>query len=177
MDLVARLLGYGSAAAGTLFQLAVIAATVPQWPECSNGLCFVSNPGLRVEVNVWRPFIDNVGDGAAQPEREPRCPAPRGRDDRHGLAAAPLPDGYDPHAWGERSILACVLVARDGEVREVRMLRGTGRAALDRSVVGTIRRSWRFGPDAEDSRPFSWQRVKLSSGSGGGMIYDPPIME
>jgi hypothetical protein len=176
MDTIARLLGSGTAAAGTLFQLAVIAATLPQWPECASGLCLGGYREWRVVVDVWRPFVDNAGDGD-RAEREPQCPAPGGRQGHRDLAAAPLPDGYDPHAYGERSLFACVLVAWDGTVREVRMLRGTGQAARDRSLVGTIRRSWRFGPDAEDPRPLSWQRVKLSSGMGGAAIYDPPVLE
>ncbi len=174
MDAVARLIGSGIALAGTLSQLAVIAATIPGWSEC---LCVTGHPNLQAVVNVWRPFIDNKGADGDRAGREPLCPAPRGWHGRRDLAAAPLPDGYDPHAYGERSLYACVRVARDGEVREVRMLRGTGQAARDRSLVGTIRRSWRFGPDSEDMRPFSWQRVKLSSGPGSAMIYDPPILE
>jgi len=172
MDMIARLFGSGIAAAGTLSQLAVIAATLPQWSEC---LCAISDPGLTVVVNVWRPFIDNNGEGRVRAGAEPRCPAPRGRDGRHGLAAAPLPDGFDPHAYGTRTLYACVLVAGDGDVRAVRMLRGTGQTARDLSLVETIRAGWQFGPDDEDWRPSSWQRVKLSP--GGAMVYDPPVLE
>lgn len=177
MDTAARLLGSGIAAAGTLFQLAIIAATVPQWPECSYGLCVGGHPSFLPSVNSWHPFIDNDADGSAPAGRRPRCPAPRGRDGRHDLAAAPLPDDYDPYAYEERAVYACVLVARDGGVLAVRMLRGTGEAARDFSLVRTIRRSWRFGPEHEDPSLLSWQRVRLNSGPGGGTIYDPPVLE
>lgn len=172
-----RIVASVTAAGGTLLQLAVIAATIPQWPECFNGLCMGDYPILRVSVDVWRPFIDNSGSDGAAVEREPRCPSPRGWEGGYGLAAAPLPDGYDPHAYGERTLFACVLVTRYGEVREVRMLRGTGWTYRDRSLLETIRGAWRFRVDAADPRPLSWQRVRLNSGPGGASIYDPPILE
>jgi hypothetical protein len=166
MEAIARLFGSGTAAAGTLLQLAVIAATVPQWPECANSSCLGGHGHRTVITDVWRPFIDNVYDGEAAAEQRPRCPAPIGRDGRHGIAAAPLPDGYDPHAYNEKAIYACVLVTRYGQVREVRMLRGTGRMSRDRSLVETIGATWRFVADSADPRPLSWQRVRLSSRPG-----------
>jgi hypothetical protein len=165
MEAAARLFGFGTAAAGTLLQLAVIAATFPRWRECAYGSCIGGHGEPPVITDIWRPFIDNIYEGEATAERERRCPSPMGRDGRYGIVSAPLPDGYDPHSFAGNAIIACVLVTRYGQVRTVRILRGTRRTVLDRSLTETIAGTWRFEADSADPRPLSWQRVRLSSGT------------
>jgi hypothetical protein len=180
MATAGRLLGSGTALTGTMLQLAVIAATVPGFPECDSSQCRSGHPTwLPEQLNIWRPLIDNgplidnEGEGEKQAEREPQCPAPKGRSEGYRLASAPLPEGYDPHGFRGRALYACVLVARDGQVLQARMLRGTGRPALDSSLLSTIREGWSFWPDGEDPRPASLQRVRLSSGRPAGYPIRP----
>jgi hypothetical protein len=168
----ASFFGYAVAVAGTLAQLAVIAATVPSWSECRYDLCRGGHGEPPAVMGLWAPFIDNSGDGEGRVDQEPICPAPRGRIDRPGLADAPLPGGFDPHAYSERPIYACALVARSGDVLAVRMLRGTGDRARDFRLARAIG-SWTFRPDAGDPNARSWQRVRLSSGPGSSPIWNP----
>jgi protein TonB len=46
-----------------------------------------------------------------------------------------------------------VIVAPDGRVREVRVLRSSGHAMLDEAAVSTVRRQWRFVPARREGVP------------------------
>jgi hypothetical protein len=171
MDRPVRLWGWGLSLFGTLFQLSVVLAAIPQLRTC-----FGCSPiGTAAEppeaVDTWRPFIENPG-GDFDARREPRCPEPQGKGSYYDLAGAPLPASYDPHAYGGRRIYACVLVDSEGEVLGARMIGGTGRIGLDRHLLWTIRRSWRFRPDAW-AEGLSWQRVRLNSGPADGSVHAP----
>jgi TonB family protein len=172
MSMVRRLVGSSASAAGTLVQLAVIAATLPQWRECpANALCLHEAGPIEVVDLDWRPFVDAVvgSDGGGWPPDGPFCP---GQVSAHAAAvdAAPLPAGYDPHAYPDRGLFACVRIDESGAVTGVRLLAGTGRAALDQALVAAIAREWRFS--SERGKAAGWHRVRLNS---GGRFIPPPL--
>ena len=169
-----RLFGSVASAVANALLYGSLLAWWPVIQPCAYGLCVVGEPGPPMAVDTWRPFIDNPGPSGARSRREPECPEPIGAGDPYDLDAAPLPEGYDPHAYRERQVYACILVGHDGTVLAVRMLSGTGRQARDSSLVRTIRRSWRFRRLYLDAEP-SWQRVRLNSGPVDGAAWDPPL--
>lgn len=176
MDSALRLSGSAASLFGVLFQLAVVSVTIPGFRQCP--LCRpiggIAPPTQAVDT--WRPFVENSGDGWVNGRSEPRCPEPRETGDPYFLDAAPLPDGYDPHAYGQRRVYVCVLVDSGGEVLGARMLRGTGRAVRDGNLVWTIRLRWRFRPAYPAPQAPSWQRVRLSSGAVDGAVWGPPLL-
>lgn len=162
MSLPRRLTGTLASLLGTLLQLNVIAATMPRWQECgAAGLCVIEHSPPDIIHLAWRPFIDPAGDGARGLFDGPYCPdaAPAGAAT---IVAAPLPAGYDPHAYPDRSMFACVRLDGRGGVAAVRLLSGTGQAGVDRALVGWIARAWRFS--AEGRATAGWHRVRLNSG-------------
>ena len=160
MDAAARLFGSGSAAIGTLLQLAVIAATLPRPRECPNDMCVITD-SWPVEVDIWGPFIDNIDDGGTRNGLERRCPGPRSPGTAFRLDHAPLPAAFQRFGR-EPPVFACVRVGADGSIGAVRMIAGTGEARLDRQLTETIRRQWRFEPLGPRVHP-GWQRIRLSS--------------
>jgi hypothetical protein len=165
----------GSAASGVV-NLLLYGAIIALWPRPEAAFAAAETEPW-VSIDIWRPFIDNPGAGAKPSEREAECPAPQAQDAAYVLAAAPLPDGWNPHGEREGALYACVLVAGEGTVREARMLAGTGRSPLERELVETIRRSWRFRLVAHQPQPPSWQRVRLDAGERNGIVWDPPVLE
>lgn len=144
---------------GTLFQLAVIVETVPDFP---GPFCFhCVHPGEPPYViDDWTPFIENLGTGewVAEPAR---CPGPQAAGTTFRLDHAPLPAAFRPFDYKD-VLLACVRVDSAGLVRSVRLVAGTGKAGLDRQLLRTISRQWRFAPrGGVDVRP-GWQRIRLS---------------
>jgi hypothetical protein len=177
MDVALRLSGSAASLLGVLFQLGVVTATIPELRRCPG--CRLAGgvaPPQPQAVDTWRPFIENPGAGLVEGRQEPRCPEPRGTRDFYDLTATPLPDGYDPHEYGEKRIYACVLVKGDGQVLGARMLRGTGRAVRDGNLVWTIRLRWEFRPSYPAAEVPSWQRVRLSSGAVDGSVWYPPLL-
>ena len=88
------------------------------------------------------------------------------------IVDAPLPAGYDPHAFPQSDVVACVRLDSDGTVMEAWLASGTGNAALDRRLIGILYRGWRFAPMAGVAPGPGWQRVRLNS------AYDPnPLPE
>lgn len=168
-----RLFGLGASLAGTLGQLGAIAATWP-WPsECDRGLCgAIVEPGFVDPFGGWEPYIDNEGVGAWEPS-EPRCPGPQSAGSRFRLDRAPLPAGFNAHAWPGVDILACVKLAADGSVEAVRIVAGTGRAPLDARLLRSIHRRWRFSAIEGAVGDRAWQRVRLNSSYGSGPA--PPV--
>jgi hypothetical protein len=165
----------GSAASGAA-NLLLYGTIIALWPRPEPAFA-AAEPEPFVSIDIWRPFIDNPGAGEAPPEREAQCPAPRASGSAYALAAAPLPDGWEPDQDRGRALYACVLVAGDGKVREARMLAGAGRSALERELVETIRRRWRFDLIAPKEPAPSWQRVRLDAGERNGIVWDPPVLE
>jgi hypothetical protein len=168
-----RLVGWSASGAANLLLYGTI---LTFWPRPEPAFA-VAGSEPWVSIDIWRPFIDNPAAEAPPSEPEAQCPAPQARDTSYALAAAPLPDRWDPHGQREGALYACVLVSGEGKVREARMLAGTGRSALDAELVETIRRSWRFRPVGRGTSAPSWQRVRLDAGEGNGIIWDPPALK
>ena len=162
MDTI-RLCGSAASLAGTLFQLGVIAATIPAVRECSRGLCWRGgDPGLIEVYYGWGPYLDNQGEGALPP-KDRRCPGRQAAGSPFRLDHAPLPAGFNPHGF-PNDIIACVKLRPGGSVTAVRLLTGTGKRDLDRQVLRSIHRRWRFRPVEAGAGDPSWQRVRLSAG-------------
>ncbi|HEX8225437.1 MAG TPA: energy transducer TonB [Allosphingosinicella sp.] len=159
MDTVARLISTGMALAGTLFQLAVIAGTIPTFRRV---ICLHCHPGLAHVVPIWRPFIENLGDSEDRLLAERRCPGPQLAGTSFELDHAPLPADFRPFDH-EETVLACVRVDAEGSVRSVKLISGSGNGPIDRQLVRTIARQWRFAPHHGVSIRPGWQRVRLSS--------------
>jgi hypothetical protein len=166
---------WGSAAS-VATNLLLYGSILALWPRPEPAWA-AAGPEPWVSVDIWRPFIDNPGGGSPPSEREALCPSPQARDLSYALAAAPLPDGWDPHREQGRAIYACVLVAGEGTVRDARMPTGSGPVGLERELIGTIRRSWRFRLVAREAPAPSWQRVRLDAGESNGIVWDPPVLE
>jgi hypothetical protein len=163
MDAVTRLCGSAASLSATLFQLAVIFATAPHFPECGRGLCWRGGDPGPIELFIaWQPYIDNAGIGTLPPT-ELRCPGRQSAGSPFRLDYAPLPAGFDAHVHSGADILACVKLGADGAVEAVRIVAGTGRARLDSQLLRSIHRRWRFRPlDGVEAGP-PWQRVRLNS--------------
>lgn len=159
MDMRARFYGFGASLLGTVFQLAVIVATVPAFARPVPCLhCHGFEPFL---VPGWTPFIENLGAGERSSEVA-RCPGPQIAGTTFRLDHAPLPEAFRPFDYPE-TVLACVKVDSAGSVGSVRLLAGTGKADLDRRLLRTIDRQWRFAPRSEVATRPGWQRVRLSN--------------
>ena len=174
MDAPRRLFGLAASLAGTLGQLGVIAATAPPVRECLWSACLYGGDPGPVELFVgWEPYIDNAGVGLRR-SSERRCPG-RASGSGFRIDYAPLPAGFDVHAFPQGDILACVALGADGSVEAVRIVAGTGRARLDERLLRLIHRQWRFRPVDGAERGPRWQRVRLNSGHGiGPMLPVPP---
>jgi TonB family protein len=159
METAPRLFGSGTAAAGTLLQLAVIAATIPAFPPVLRCLhCHEFEPVL---LPGWTPVIENPGSGEWLPEMA-RCPGRQVAGTSFRLDHAPLPPAFRPFDHKD-IVLACVRVDSAGSVRSARLISGTGKAGLDRQLLRTITRQWRFAPMSEVASRPGWQRVRLST--------------
>src|SRR5215213_9360392 len=92
----------GSVASGVV-NLLLYGTILALWPRPEPALA-AAEPEPWVSVDIWRPFIDNPGAGEAPSEREAECPAPQGTGAAYTLAAAPVPDGWDPHGEPGRAL-------------------------------------------------------------------------
>lgn len=159
MEAVSRLLSSGLAAAGTLFQLVVIAETIPVFPHPP--YCLHCGHIEWVPLPGWTPIIDNPGSGDWLTEM-PRCPGLQVAGTTFRLDHAPLPPMFGPFDY-EEAVLACVRVDSGGTVGSVRLISGTGKAGLDRQLLRTIARQWRFAPRSGVAGRPGWQRIRLST--------------
>lgn len=158
MNVLARLVGSGAALLATLFQVAVIAETIPDFPRLLP--CLHCGDFYRVYLPGWTPRIENIGaDG--EHSGVTRCPGPQTDGTTFRLDTAPLPRAFQPLRYGD-PVLACVKVDKAGSVEAVKLMSGTGKASLDRQLLRTIGRQWRFAPMSLVSARPGWQRVRLS---------------
>jgi hypothetical protein len=155
----ARLFGSGLSLLGTLFQLAVIAETVPVVTGVPICIDCVAPPPLL--IGHWTPFIENLGDGD-RPSETSRCPGRQWAGTSFRLDHAPLPPAFRPFDYSDK-LLACVRVDARGSVRSVRLIAGTGKDSLDRQLVQTVYRQWRFAPHGDIPIRPGWQRIRLSA--------------
>jgi hypothetical protein len=161
-----RLFGSAGSSVANLLLFGTLVALWPRPSHCLYGSCMPASPAITAAVDLWRPFIDNPVPGPVT-RKEPECPGPRGGEDAV-LVDAPLPVGFDLHAYADRPLYACVLVGERGRAVDAHILRGTRQGGLDRRIVRTIRRDWRFRPDPVGSG--WWQRVRLNPAPVSGAI-------
>jgi hypothetical protein len=155
--------------ASALANLLLLGGLTVLWPRAA-ALAHAQGPESMVTIDLWRPYIDNPGIMPGS-DRDPDCPLPQANTDLYNLEAAPVPDAWDPDAKG--NLYACVLVAPRGRVLDAQILKGSGRAALDRQLADTIRRDWRFQLVGGEPDAPSWQRIRINSGPANGMVWDP----
>ena len=164
-----RLSGFCGALLGALLPV-VFAAAAPPQKTCCNGLHGVNwapgrQPALYIEW-IWTPEIDR--------EAEPRGLAgdcqttPWGRA---ALADSPLPAAFDPRHVAPKSLYACILVAPGGSVAAVRLIGGTGRAAVDAALAREIEEEWRFDTSSSEAQ---WVRVRLDAPPQSQLSVRPP---
>ena len=158
-------LGKGLSLLGTAFQLGVVAGMAPPdwrprygpqeaWVPCGDG---------DLPFLAWAPHVENLGEGRPV-FRGGRCPGRQEEGVPFRIEEYSLPESYDPHGYPDSDVVACVRLDSRGEIERVRLVNGTGRAVLDRSLLRTLFRSWRFVRADGGGEASSWQRVRLNSG-------------
>jgi hypothetical protein len=163
----ARWFGSGLSLAGTLFHLAVVVGMDPssRYDHRSGYIGGHVDGGGYPDphsIGIWRPQFENPGKG--QPRfRGSRCPGRQQAGTPFRIKESALPAGYDPHAFPSSDVVACVWLDSRGAVKGVRLVDGTASAALDRSLVRSLYRYWRFVPAGEDAPSPGWQRVRLNA--------------
>lgn len=154
-------LAKGLSLAGSLAQLWIVAGLGLFGPDCRSAPCSGASPDLRV-FEPWAPHIENLGEGRPA-FRGRRCPGPQEAGTTFRIVDAPLPTGYDPHAFPDSDVVACVRLDPYGVVMDARLLEGTGRAGVDRRLIRSLYRQWRFESVYGITPAPGWQRVRLSS--------------
>lgn len=170
----ARLFSSGLSFLGALFQLGVIwGMDPPDWRSCRIAWC--ANPAQAFDLRVftpWTPHFESAGEGRpAIPWR--RCPGRPRTSAAFRIVEAPLPAGYDPHGFPDSEVVACVWLDSGGGIVEAWLVSGTGRASLDRRLLSTLYRQWRFAPADDIAAAPGWQRVRLNSGYGRASLSEP----
>jgi hypothetical protein len=163
----ARLFSSGLSFFGALFQLGLIWGMDPlDWRTCRIAWCadVAQAPDLRV-FTPWAPHLETAGEGRPGFPWH-RCPGRQAAGMPFRIVDAPLPAGYDPHAFPDLDVVACVRLDSSGAVLEAWLVSGTGRAALDRNLLRTLYRQWRFEPSDDAAAAPGWQRVRLNSAYG-----------
>lgn len=123
---------------------------------------------------LWRPFIENPGDDPSRRDRQPRCPSPAGVAGGVRLEEAPLPSGYDGHAFPEQVVVACVKLDSGGRVTGVRLIHAP--AAWRSELAAIIRSEWTFALEPYAPAEPGWQRVRLNSGAVDEPVYELPLL-
>lgn len=171
-----RTVGSGLSLLGALFHLGVVVGMDPS-SRYDHRFGYIGGhvdgggyPASH-SVGIWRPHLENLGEGPP-PFPGSRCPGRQQAGTPFRIAESPLPAGYDPHAFPSSDVVACVWLDLRGGVEGVRLVNGTASAALDRSLLRTLYRQWRFVPAGDDARTAGWQRIRLNSTAD--MRADPP---
>lgn len=129
-----------------------------------------------VSSQPWTPHFENLGEG--RPDfLGPRCPGRQQVGAPFRLDDAPLPEGFDPHAYPDTDVIACVRIDSGGSIEAARLEGGSGSPALDRRLLRTLYRQWRAVPVDSVAGPGLWQRVRLNSArrhSPPPDLPDPP---
>jgi TonB family protein len=170
-----RTLGSGLSLLGTLFHLGVVVGMDPTRHDGRFGHRepHIDGGGYRAPhfIGLWRPHFENLGEGRLG-FRGSRCPGRQQAGTPFRIAELPLPKGYDPLAFPSSDIVACVWLDSGGSVQGARLVNGTGSPVLDRSLVRTLYRQWRFVPAVGEAAAPGWQRVRLNSTAEAR--FDPP---
>jgi hypothetical protein len=162
-----RALGSGLSLLGTLFHLGVVVGMDPfGWSDRRSRSRPVEFRYIYLpppnSIGIWTPRIENLGEGRPA-FLGSRCPGRQQTGTPFRILNFPLPDGYDPHDFPGRDVVACVWLSSRGAVQGVRLVDGTASADLDRRLLRTLFRHWRFAPMGDDPPAPGWQRVRLNS--------------
>src|SRR5688572_22524328 len=108
----ARRLGSGLSLFGTLFHLAIIVGMDPNgWSGWRPGALDPPGPGGYLPgpsfIWIWAPHFENLGEGRPR-SLGPRCPGRQQAGSPFRIAESPLPEGYDPDAYPDSDVIACV---------------------------------------------------------------------
>ncbi len=161
-----RSLGSLLSLAGTVFQLGVVLGMSPpdlfddrsvhrEQPWAGHG--FGPMP-----LRVWAPHMENLGDGSPAFLGR-RCPGRQQMGNPFRIDRSPLPEAYDPHAFPNSDVIACVRLDSAGFVLKAQLVGGTGSAALDRHLLRAVFRQWSFAPADGSEKVRGWQRIRLNS--------------
>jgi hypothetical protein len=168
---------------GTLSQVgAILGMAPPDWgcrsvPKKEKS--WTGHWGDPPPLRIWAPHMENLGEG------EPaflgrRCPGVQQTGNPFRIDESPLPGSYDPNAYPNSDVVACVRLATDGVVLKVQLVGGTGSPALDRRLLRTLYREWRFAPANGGEVVRGWQRIRLNSAARDapvpGPLTDPLLM-
>jgi hypothetical protein len=152
---------------GTAFQLGTVAGMAP--PDWRSRANYREDPKERgwgdrnFPFLIWAPHVENLGEGRPA-FRGRRCPGRQQAGAPFRIDDHPLPGAYNPHGYPDTDVIACVRLDSRGAVERVQLVNGTGRAALDRLLLRTLFRRWRFVPTDGEEEVSEWQRVRLNSG-------------
>jgi hypothetical protein len=155
-----RLLAWLGSAIGNA---SLFGAILTGWPGLPSWDPPLPEPkGTAVIQLGFRPFVDPIFEHYSSPGPGPDCPNPRLDGDAVRLDYAPLPLAYDPFAYWDRLIFACVRVDGARSISSVALI-GVEDAGTARALTRTIRNEWRFSPGYESADETGWIRVRLSA--------------
>ncbi|HEX8624771.1 MAG TPA: hypothetical protein VF782_06800 [Allosphingosinicella sp.] len=110
--------------------------------------------------------MENLGEGRPAFLGR-RCPGRQQAGTPFRIDDSPFPEGYDPHSFPDSDVVACVRLDAAGAVLKAQLVGGTGSAALDRRLLRTLVRQWRFAPVVGGEAVRGWQRIRLNSARRG----------
>ncbi len=116
-----------------------------------------------VQLSKFSPYIVDAHDYGWPSRVGPECAGPSAGGSQFGLSQAPLPVSFNPWAWPQARLYACIRLSGSGEVLGV-ALHGISGPLLRESFTDTIRQQWRFSPNYFDEYRSTWVRVRLNAG-------------
>jgi hypothetical protein len=157
-----RLIAWLGSAIGNASLFGAIIAGWPGLPPWNYG--FPEPHGGAVLELGFHPFVDPVFANGPASRRGPDCPDPSMREQTVALDYAPLPLAFDPSAYSDRLMFACVRVDGAGAISGVALI-GVEDPGTARALTRTIRNEWRFSPAYPAQSEGGWVRVRLNASS------------
>lgn len=165
-----RLAASTGSAIGNLLLFVGIGTLWPGLSACPWTSCDRSHPYF-FPLPTFEPFIADYGSGAPEASMGPDCPDPQARSFSFTLDRAPLPPAFDPFAYPEEELFACVLVGPGGEPLAVRLI-GVGSTNTARQLAAMIREQWWFSRRGGEVEQPAWVRARLNSGPMSEAVID-----
>src|SRR5687767_15948136 len=117
-----RFLASSASAFANLVLFGSILAAWPYYVPCYRVGCPIFPWSAPVpKGGSVQPFVISVASYSFVAKSGPPCPPPEAEGTPFEIAAGPLPAGFDPFAYPDKAMYACVLVGRTGEVLEARL--------------------------------------------------------
>lgn len=149
-------------------------AILAGWPSLPHWNPAYSHPGFKIVQLGFRPFIDPILPADPLRKAGVNCPQPLMRAGPVALDYAPLPMGFDPYAYPERPLFACVRIDGTGAISSVTLI-GVDDARTAHALTRTIRNDWRFAPSIMSQGDAGWVRVRLNTTYHPGVDYFYPL--